>query len=301
MGKISNHKFKNNLTINEREGLKWLKSSNLKIIKTDKNLGPAIMVKSQYIDWCEAHLGNNQFYESHEIQNETHLIEEQKMLVHNFITENDKFLKLAGMSSKERKIFTMNFESTNLPKFYGLAKIHKKGFPRTAPDIRPVVSYKNAPLTGISKWLAELLLPHLKKCSSFIKNYEEVIPLINETNQNNSDSKRISIFSLDAIALYTSIPLMNAISVMYNFINNESKWYLRIIMKRALKLIMNNTLFNFNNRIYKQKKGLPMGNPLAPIVASLYIAFFEPTTCDKYIYIRYVDDVLIIQKKRMTV
>ena len=58
------------------------------------------------------------------------------------------------------------------------------------------------------------------------------------------------------------------------------------------------TYFKFNNKFYKLKSGLAMGNPLSRILACLFLEFWEsspfkyrlPSNCT---YFRYIDDILI--------
>ena len=65
-------------------------------------------------------------------------------------------------------------------------------------------------------------------------------------------------------------------------------------------LSLNNNYVEFNEKYYKQKHGLPMGNCLSPILADLYLDDYiekhlTRINVEKKIY-RYVDDILIITK-----
>ena len=63
-----------------------------------------------------------------------------------------------------------------------------------------------------------------------------------------------------------------------------------------------NTYFKFNKKFYKQKYGLPMGNPLSGISACLFLEFLESGTF-KYklpsntTYLRYIVDILFFYAK----
>ena len=65
------------------------------------------------------------------------------------------------------------------------------------------------------------------------------------------------------------------------------------------KVITNMTYFKFNNKFYKQKHDLPMGNPLCRVLACLFLEFLESAPF-KYrllsntTYFRYIDDIHII-------
>lgn len=66
----------------------------------------------------------------------------------------------------------------------------------------------------------------------------------------------------------------------------------------AIKFILTSTYFTFNNKIYKQIHGTPMGSPLSPIIADLVMQDLETTTLNTLnintrLYFRFVDDILL--------
>lgn len=67
---------------------------------------------------------------------------------------------------------------------------------------------------------------------------------------------------------------------------------------RAIELILNSTFFTFDNTIYRQTFGSPMGSPLSPVIADLILCDLEERALEQIpfpipIYYRYVDDILI--------
>ena len=63
-------------------------------------------------------------------------------------------------------------------------------------------------------------------------------------------------------------------------------------------IIINSTFFSFDNKIFKQIFGMPMGSPLSPILANIVLQDFEQEiiTTNNIIssfYFRYVDDIVL--------
>jgi len=68
---------------------------------------------------------------------------------------------------------------------------------------------------------------------------------------------------------------------------------------RAIGFTLNSTYFIFNEKIYKQTYGAPMGSPLSPIIADLALQNLESHILKKLsfkpvFYIRYVDDIALL-------
>ena len=64
-----------------------------------------------------------------------------------------------------------------------------------------------------------------------------------------------------------------------------------------IEFVFHTSYVGFGGRVYKQKRGLPMGSPLSPVLANLYMVQLEDTVIpamrSKNIhYYRYLDDVL---------
>ena len=69
------------------------------------------------------------------------------------------------------------------------------------------------------------------------------------------------------------------------------------------ELCLNETCFEFEGKIYQQKEGLSMGNPLSPFLANLYMSFFETHITETFpwlfkFWVRYVDDILAIVNEK---
>jgi len=81
------------------------------------------------------------------------------------------------------------------------------------------------------------------------------------------------LVSLDVVSLFTNIPMELAIASLNNRWEqiNRGTTIPKEEFLMALRMVMDSTFFIFNNKIYKQKFGTPMGSPLSPIVADMVI------------------------------
>ena len=103
--------------------------------------------------------------------------------------------------------------------------------------------------------------------------------------------------------MYTSIPTQDAITITTDYYYEhyiKEKPLKNEHLKTILNTIINNNIFTFNNKIYRQVKGLQMGNPISRFIAILYLDRIERqvlSTTQYILYARYVDDTIIITEK----
>jgi len=86
-----------------------------------------------------------------------------------------------------------------------------------------------------------------------------------------------ALISLDVVSLFTNIPIDLAIECIFkkwHFIANVCKINKEEFIK-VVRLVLDSTFFIFDNRIYRQKFGTPMGSSLSPIIADLVMEYIE--------------------------
>ena len=68
--------------------------------------------------------------------------------------------------------------------------------------------------------------------------------------------------------------------------------------KKLFLLITSHTHFIFNSKFYNQIDGVAVGSALAPVLANIFVGFYESKWLNEYnlnkpkFYLRYVDDIL---------
>ena len=124
------------------------------------------------------------------------------------------------------------------------------------------------------------------------------------------------------VTLFTSIPVNQTLDVINELIIQcqadmefKSKvgvaWYEvadhldREDIMLLLKVVLNNGVFSFQGKFYKQLHGAAMGSPCLPVVVNICMEYFEKRALDPELpvsftmntWLRYVDDVLTTVKK----
>lgn len=190
-----------------------------------------------------------------------------------------------------RDYYIMRSSDSILPKAYGLPKIHKEG-----NTYRIVVSTVNTALYRFAGFLQKLLKDNIPVANSHVNNSFELF----DTLSNRRIEENIRMASFDVISLFTNIPLNLAIQGIRNrwqYLENRINIPIEDLIK-AIELVLTSTYFTFNDRIYKQTYGTPMGSPLSPIIADIVMQDLETSiisnlNCHLSFYYRYVDDIIL--------
>jgi len=168
-----------------------------------------------------------------------------------------------------------------IPRIYGLPKIHKEGVP-----LRPIVNTIGSPTYELAKYVAKILRPLVGNTDSFIKDSQDFVNLIRNENLEHDDI----LVSFDVVSLFTKIPLDEAIQVIKEVADAGTA--------KLAEICLRSTVFTFQGVFYEQTSGVAMGSPLSPIVANLYMEYFEKKALNSYPlkpawWKRFVDDTNI--------
>ncbi|XP_071579989.1 uncharacterized protein [Temnothorax nylanderi] len=180
----------------------------------------------------------------------------------------------------------------NLPRCYGLPKVHKAGFP-----LRIIVSSVGSPLYNIASYLHAILDELLPKPKSYIKDSWSFVQTIRDITINADHV----LASFDVTSLFTNIPkelVLQGIEKRWHLISPHTKFSLPQFL-HAVEWVLTSTSFCFNGQYYEQVFGSPMGSPFSPKAADIVMEDLE-THClgaldfDLPFYCRYVDDSFAI-------
>ena len=104
-------------------------------------------------------------------------------------------------------------------------------------------------------------------------------------------------------SLFTEVPLDETIDhIIHEIYTNNKLPQLssKLLFRRLLCNVTKNTVFSFNDNLYKQIDGCGMGNPLSPVLANIFMAKLEADVVRPFnppFYDRYVDDCFSKNKK----
>ena len=249
-----------------------------------------ILDKEDYTNKVEEHLSDTNTYEI--LTNDP-----QKQLQGKV---NRKLLKLYTEKKFTRPFYENLYCSAAVtPRFYGLIKTHKENNP-----IRPIVSFIGSPTYNIAKMLSQVLTPFTNLSEEKVKNSYTAKERIKMIKCNNDDV----MVSFDVKSLFTSVPIDLAVNCVKNAIENNPD-LLREKTKLSsddiidlLKICIHSVTFQWNEKCYKQRHGIPMGSPISVVLAELTMQQIETNmlhsqTDKPKIWIRYLDDVFTIIRK----
>jgi hypothetical protein len=295
---IENHKDKNknknkrpynNLTPSQKATLKELKTSkDFVILPTDKNLGPAIINRTDYIKHIlHEHLLTTDYeYLTHTVANNK-LQNSKNQLIQAYHKHKHQ------LSDAEIQYFSRSFKQRHrTPIFYGLPKIHK-----TPLKFRPVVSCIDSFSSIFSNWLDYKMKKLLHLIPSYIKDSRD---LLNEITLLTLPPGA-KLFTADATAMYTNITTYHGVQAIQGIFNTYSDsiphTFPKSFFLTTLEIIMDNNIFSFGDTFWRQLHGTTMGTPAAPLYSILSFGFHENTMIlpnfanNLFYYKRFIDDV----------
>jgi hypothetical protein len=293
--------------------MQTLKKHNTYIVVSgDKNLGPCILERTNYIQkGCSEHLGNDRNYQKISRMRAQTM---QRGLQYRFNfwlckyrprTEEEDDVDYVCISKAEWIYLKRALKQypDKLAFFRMTCKIHK-----TPWKTRPIVCCSGTFMNCWSKWL-DFWLQKLKPfIPTYMKNGDQAL---DDFDQLTLPSNAL-LFVTDATAMYNNICTTHAIEVI--------TWWLRDLEERkllpagfpldavlsAMCIIMRNNIFEFGDLCFLQLVGTAMGTSAAVMWATLYYAYHEvhcliPRHGHNLLYFkRFIDDIFGIWTGNLT-
>ena len=180
------------------------------------------------------------------------------------------------------------------PRFYGIPKVHKNGAP-----LRPIVASRGSITYEVAKYVANILSPLVGKNGYALKNSAAMVDDLSNITLGDSDV----LVSFDVTALFTKVPVDKSLEVIRDKLMKDDSLSTRtpLSANKVCDLLANclkTTYFQFEGVIYTQVEGAAMGSPVSPIVANLFMEWFEEKALSTFqyeitIWRRYVDDTIV--------
>ncbi len=264
-------------------------NKNVTIKPTDKNLGPAAMDTSDYIQQVlQEHLLTNA-YKQLTFQEANNIMTQLKTFLKNLLSEQANTLPKSELTFFQRSLK----EHHRLPVFYGLPKVHKQPI-----SLRPVVSTSGSLLAIFSTWIDFKMKTLLPLIQSYVQNS------INVTNELRDIilPDNALIFTADAISMYTNIDTDIGIQSIRDFLtynmNSIPTDFPHELFLQILEIVMKNNIFSFADTYWLQLTGTAMGTPAACAYATITFGHYENSVILKdfknelLFYKRYIDDII---------
>ncbi len=261
---IKSHRVKrSNISPEERAALKSLKQdADISILPADKGRATVIMNSTDYKQKAKELLSDTKTYKplpkdptkeyKAQLREKLNSLKEQKKI------DKKKYLQL--MPTAEIP-----------PRFYATPKIHKVGTP-----LRPIIDNVGTVLYNLAKYLTYILQPMVGNTPYHCKNSAQLSDDISKLRLEDDEM----FCSADVSALFTSVPVKEAIDSLRSELESDQSWKERTPLDLEdivdlTTLCLNCTYFKYDGQFYKQIHGAAMGSPLSPVICNLYMEQLE--------------------------
>ena len=198
---------RSNISKPERSAIESLKKDkSIQILPADKGSATVVIDNSDYESKALTLLQDENVYEKL-----------NKDPTQKFQSKLIKLLKeLKDKGAIDSKIYWKIYPTVaDVSTFYGLIKIHKAGYP-----LRPIVSSIGAVTYELARFVALIISPLVGQTEHHITNTHVFVEKIHDLKLHPDES----IVSFDVSALFTSIPVKEALEVVKELLERDNSW-----------------------------------------------------------------------------
>lgn len=186
----------------------------------------------------------------------------------------------------------------HIPIFHGIPKVHKEPW-----KVRPIVPMHSFCTGNLSKVVHVLLEPFLKDFPTICQSSREFVYKLNCFTRNMDHSKVWNLFTIDVVSMYTNILTQHllpsirwTLDTYSDYTEGTIEWVLH-----AVELINENVFFQHDGKFYHQDQGIAMGTATGPVLANLFMGFYEQILDVQRMgfYIRYIDDIFVLSQWKL--
>ena len=128
----------------------------------------------------------------------------------------------------------------------------------------------------MAKVLAKVLKPLVGKSPHHIQSRRDFVNIVRDITLLPGECP----CSYDVSALFTSVPIDPTLNIIKDQLEKDDTLCDRTVLTvqhiiQLLGFCLHNTYFSFQDKFYEQVEGAATGSPVSPIVANLYMEYFE--------------------------
>lgn len=178
-----------------------------------------------------------------------------------------------------------------LGRIYGQVKLHKEGKP-----LRPIISTIGTTTYKTAKYITGVLSSIIGNGPLNMKDSFQLATIL----KNMTLPPDHIMVSFDVVSMFTNIPIEFALDIIKDRFEelSPSTTLNKNQFIEIIKFICDNCYFTYDDKIFKQKRGLPMGSSLSPALAELVMDKLLNTALERmdniWYITRYVDDIFLI-------
>uniref|UniRef100_A0A8D8Y5E7 Reverse transcriptase domain-containing protein n=1 Tax=Cacopsylla melanoneura TaxID=428564 RepID=A0A8D8Y5E7_9HEMI len=281
--KENNKRIKPNLSKEEYIAIKQIRENkDLITVEADKGGAIVLMNREEYDSKLKLILEGEDFEELNE--DPTTKIERK---IYRVLKKYDDIYNAETRSK-------LTPHHTCAPSIYAKPKVHKQNNP-----LRIIVNCKDSPTEKLAKFLCKNYLNKISyHTESNIKNSYHFVECLKNMNITGTDT----MASFDVEDLFGSVPVRETNEIIMRKLKENENITTRELsgIQELLEIVSSNNYFQHKGKVYRRKEGLPMGNPISPVMSNIFMEELEMTTlnenmtCKPKLYKRYVDDIFLI-------